>query len=132
MVIVLSIEIAYCQPKGANTIRVSDVTFRDVAKKLLDAGYTFDKIDSNFQTVKTEFRKGFGKNEWMKIRFFIRMKDSSAIITGQWYNTLMTNKSPEEEAEPIEFTSGNPKSCFIDMKNFALSFSKPVEYSISK
>ena len=67
-------------PKKANTIEVSGVTFKEVAMGLLDANYTLEKVDSNFQTIKTEFKNGTNKNKWMKLRILVRMKDSIAII----------------------------------------------------
>lgn len=122
-------------PKHTNTIKIHDVTFQEVANKLLDAGYTFDKIDSNYKTVKTDFKDGTGKNKNMKIRLMLRIKDSSAIITGEWYGTsFIGNKlfGQEQTAENstfrIENTWGANKNSFDEMKAFAESFNKPVEY----
>ncbi|HEY0750045.1 MAG TPA: hypothetical protein VGD26_02750, partial [Chitinophagaceae bacterium] len=58
-------------PKNANAIEVKGVSFRQVADGLLDAGYTLERTDSSFQTIKTEFKTGIGKNKWMKLRLMI-------------------------------------------------------------
>lgn len=124
-------------PKKANTITIVGVVFKEAANSLLDAGYTFEKVDSNFQTIKTEFKEGTGKNKWMRLRLYVRIKDSSAIVTGEWYNTLFIGskllgieQTVENSTSKIEYTIGNPKACFNEMKEFALSLKKPVEYSI--
>lgn len=124
------------QPKGTNTIKIIGVTFNQVVNGLLDAAYTLEKIDSNYQTIKTEFRDGTGKNKWMKLRLLIRVKDSVAIITGQWYNSMLIghkvfgqDQTIETATSKIEYTFGNPKNCFNEMNAFALTFNKPVEYS---
>ena len=102
-------------------------------------GYSFEKIDSNYQRIKTEFKTDEGKNKWMKLRLFIRVKDSTAIITGEWYNTMFIGskllgieQTIENSTDKIENTIGNPKNCFNEMNKFALLFNKPVEYSIVK
>ena len=122
-------------PKKANTIELYGASFTQIANGLLDAGYTFDKIDSNFQTIKTEFKDGSGKNKWMKMRLYVRMKDSTAFINGEWYNTLVIGhkllgqeQTIENSTSKIEYSTGNSKSCFIEMKIFAESFQKPLNY----
>lgn len=128
--------LAYSQGKGDNTVIVKGVGFLQVCNALLDAGFIIDKKDDGLQTAKTEFKTGKGKNKWMKLLLTVRVKDSSVIITGQWYNTmgigskiLGQEQTIENSTYKIENTSGNPKACFKEMKNFALSLNKPVEYS---
>lgn len=127
IVILLLPLLAISQNKGDNTIVVKGVGFMQVCSALIDAGYIIDKKDNDLQTVKTELKSGQDKNKWMKLLLNIRVKDSAAIITGQWYNTLGDDPI-ETNTYKIENTSGNPKSCFKEMKTFALSFKKPVEY----
>jgi len=105
-----------------NTARVSGVTLNEAGNKLLDMGYVIEKSDSIFQFLKTEFRDGTGKSEWMKIRLFVRIKDSVAIVTGEWYNTMLIGskllgqeQTIENSIYKIEYTSGNPKNCFNEM-----------------
>lgn len=124
-------------PKKANTIEVKGVSFKEVANGLLDAGYSFEKVDSNFQTIKTEFKEGTGKNKWMKLRLITRVKDSTVIITGEWYNTMFigskllgVEQTVENSTYKIEYTSGNPKNCFMEMNSFALSLKKEMLYLI--
>ncbi|MBK7289187.1 MAG: hypothetical protein IPI78_02440 [Chitinophagaceae bacterium] len=142
IVILLSPLICFSQgniEKGVNTIHVADVSFNQVVDRLLDAGYYIEKIDSNFQTIKTEFKNGGVKNKLNKFRLFIRVKDSLAIITGQFYNTYLlgtklfgVEQTIENSTNPIANKSGNQKSCFNEMNTFAMSFNKPTTYSISK
>lgn len=124
-------------PKKTNTIEVKGVSFREVANSLLDAGYTLEKTDSNFQTIKTDFKDGTGKNKWMKLRLITRIKDSTAIITGEWYNAMFiggkllgVEQTIENSTYKIEYTSGNPKNCFIEMNAFAISFKKEITYLV--
>lgn len=135
VVILLLPLLAISQNKGDNTIMVKGVGFLQVCNALLDAGYIIERKDDTLQTVKTEFKNGKDKNKWMNLLLNIRIKDSTAIITGQWYNTMFVGskflgqeQSIENSTYKIENTSGNPKACFKEMKNFALSFKKPVEY----
>lgn len=123
-------------PKKTNTIEVQGVTFRQMAASLMDAGYYIEKADSNFQTIRTEFKTGTGKNKNMKMRLMVRIKDSTAIITGDWYNTMFVGSkilgvenSVENSTFRIENASVNPKNCFNEMNAFALSLNKPVTYS---
>jgi len=124
-------------PKKANSIEVNSISFKELANGLLDAGYTFDKIDSNFQTIRTDFKEGSGKNKWMKLRLLTRMKDSVAIITGEWYNSMVIGskllgqeQTIENSTYKIECTYGNPKNCFLEMKALAESFRKPTSYYV--
>ncbi len=124
-------------PKKSNAIEIEGLTFKEVANALLDAGYNFDKIDSNFQTIKTEFKVGKDVNKWMKIRLYVRVKDSIAIISGEWYNTMFVGnkflgqeKTIENSTSKIEYTFGNPKNCFLEMDEFAKSFNKNSTYLI--
>lgn len=106
-------------PKGANLIKVSGVTFRDAAMSLLDAGFSFEKVDSNFQTLKTEWKdiKGYSP----KIKFEIRVKDSTLIIKGSWQNMNILFDIENQKWAAYRVT-------FSEMNNYALSFRKPVEY----
>ena len=121
-------------PKGANTIKVTGVSLKEVAKALLDGGYTFEKVDSNFQSIETGFKQS-KKNKQMELSLYVRIKDSAAIITGKTFDAGMTGAnfmgtqvSKEEATSDIAYTSGNFVKVFNEMKAFALSFNKPVEY----
>lgn len=122
-------------PKKANGIQLSGVSFKEIANGLLDAGYTFDKIDSNFHTIKTEFKEGKGKTKYLKLRFMIRVKDSTAEITGEWYNTLVigtkflgVDQTFENSTYKIAYTAGSAKNCFLEMNNFTHLFNRPISY----
>lgn len=123
--------------KGTNTINVIGITFKQAAESLLDAGFYIEKTDSIFQTIKTEFKTGTGKNKWMKLRLFVRVKDSTAIITGQWYNSIFIGsklfgieQTIENNTSKIKYSSGNEKNCFMEMNSFALSFKRQTQYLI--
>ncbi len=127
---------SHCQQKGDNAIAIKNVRFLEACNALLDAGYVIDKKDNELQTVKTEFKEGVGKNKWMKLLLIARIKDSATVITGQWYNTMFVgsklfqqDQTIENSTYKIEYTTGNPKNCFNEMKRFALSFGKEVSYS---
>jgi len=127
---------SHAQVKGDKTIRVQDVGFTQVCNALLDAGFIIDKKDDDLQTVKTEFKDGTGNNKWMKLLLTVRLKDSVAIITGSWYNStvigtklLGQEQTIENNTAKIEYTNGNPKRCFNEMKAFALSLGKQITYS---
>lgn len=114
--------IAFSQQKKDNTITVKGVGFMQVCNSLLDAGYVIDKKDNDLQTAETKFKDGTGKAKLCKIRLQVRVKDSTAIITGHYYNVLFNN---------LEYIVYNKESgpCFEEMNQFALSFGKPLIYS---
>ncbi len=124
-------------PKKSNTIEVSGVTFKEVANTLLDFGYSFDKIDSNYQTIKTDFKEGTGKNNWMKLRIIVRVKDSIASFSGDFYNTIfmgstlggVRQSTIDNSVEKIAYKSVNPKNCFLEINEVAISFKRKVTYS---
>jgi hypothetical protein len=67
----------------------------------------------------------------------IRLTDSTAIITGEWYNTMIigskilgVEQTVENSTYKIEYTTGNPKNCFSEMNDFAKSFKKPIRYLV--
>lgn len=127
--------IATSQRKGDNTIVVKGVGFLQVCNALLDAGYTIEKKDNELQTAKTELRL-YPKlwNAYYSIQ--IRIKDSAALITGSITGPQKTGGIFKDD--PIEYLT-NKKGKTLDksisglgfsiLKDFALSFKKPVEYS---
>lgn len=128
--------ICQAQSKGDNAIKVKEMSFAHVCEGLLDAGYNIEKKDADLQTVETGYKTGIGKNKWMKLKLLIRVKDSTAIISGFWYNTMMLGhkilgqeQTIETLAMPIENTNGNPKACFKEMSAFANTLGKNIEYS---
>ena len=123
------------QEKGTTKIMVSGVTFREVTNQLLDFGYSFDKIDSNYQTVKTEYKTFKSKGVDMDICFFVRLKDSTAIISGKWVPTALIGSkllgaeiTRDNSTYDIDNKMGS-KAQFAEMTRFAKSFGKEVTYS---
>jgi hypothetical protein len=132
---------AYSQdiPKNADIIIVHSVTFDKVVNSLLDSGYIIEKMDKDFQTLKTEYRK-LCKDCIPEIIFNVRVKDSIATITGKWRSTgnfiggLSSNKDADNA---LIFDIKNektkvPRMAFQAMKTFALSLNGNVMYLISK
>jgi hypothetical protein len=119
-------------PKKANTIIVHGVTLSEVVNQLLDAGYFIDKADTVFNLITTKER-ACKKNKGTFVTYMIRIKDSSAIFKGNCSDhigfTLDMVQFAAQDYE-IVYKGGLFKIAFNDMNNLALSFNKPVEYSI--
>lgn len=71
----------------------------------------------------------------MKWRLLVRVKDSTTIFTGDWYNTMLMGQNlggieftMETDVDRIEYTFGNPKNCFKEMAAFATSFNKRIQF----
>lgn len=111
----------FAQPKGANVIKITGVAFREVAQRLVDSGFFFQKIDSNYQILRTEFKEVNRYN----VSYEVRVKDSVATITGLWESGNITF-----DIKNVKFSVY--RDTFADLNKFALSFNKPVEYVIKK
>lgn len=120
--------------KDANVIIVKGVDFKEVCNALLDSGYTIDKKDNELQTASTE-AKSYPKYWSLNYVVNIRIKDSSAYISGKIYGSPLINYEPifnhcKKSGQTY------PKSAygypFILLNNFALGFKKEVSYSILK
>lgn len=136
--------IVFAQPKDAKTIIVKNVTFTEVCSQLLDKGYAIEKKDDQLQTVRTEPKKYTTWNAAYVIN--IRVKDSTAFITATFtapYENPLTSNAAKQEPlwnnEPVYNRTnkkGVPQSksmqgyAFKAVNEFALSFNKPVEYSL--
>lgn len=114
--------VSFSQQKKDNTITVKGIGFMQVCNALLDSGYMINKKDNDLQTAETKFKDGTGKAKLCKLRLNIRVKDSTAIISGHYYNVLFNN------LEYIEYTKDS-RPCFDEMNQFALSFGKEISYS---
>lgn len=111
----------FAQPKGTNVIKITGVAFREVAQRLVDSGFFFQKIDSNYQILRTEFKEVNRYN----VSYEVRVKDSVATITGLWESGNITF-----DIKNVKFSVY--RDTFADLNKFALSFNKPVEYVIKK
>lgn len=109
-------------PKGANVIKIKDASFKEIATALLDAGYSFYKIDSNYQTLRTELK--YIKDYLIQIRLEVRVKDSTAFLKGAWESPASSGllMIENQKWKSAQITFG-------EMNRFALSFNKPVEYT---
>lgn len=118
--ILLVSSICYAQPKGANVIKVTGVSFKQVAQALVDNGFFFEKIDSNYQVIKTDYKEV--KGYVMTIQLEVRIKDSTATLKGTWISSnYKFDIENQKSAAPYRIT-------FKALNDFALSFNKPVEY----
>lgn len=119
------------QNKNDNVIIVKGVTFKMVINNLLDAGYQIQKMDTAYSTVRTEYKKLCSTCE-PEYLLDIRVKDSTAIITGKWKNTAMAAIFLNG-ADPVmdirNEKSGVPKQSFAAANKFALSLSSNIVYA---
>jgi hypothetical protein len=84
LVIISTFSMAQLAPKKANTILVKGVSFLQACNVLLDQGYRIAKKDVDLQTVETEPRE-YDKSYNAAFVLHIRVKDSVAIITGNYF-----------------------------------------------
>lgn len=126
-------------PKNANVIVVKGVTFEKVVNSLLDSGFVIEKIDKEYQTLKTEYKK-LCKDCIPEIQFYVRVKDSVLTITGKWRSDLNifggfdTNKS-KDEALIFEIKNEKnkvPRESFKAMNKFAISLKGEIQYLVEK
>ncbi len=119
--------VVFCQKRGDNQIIIKGVSFSQVVKCLLDSGYRIREIDSNYKTVSTAFRYCVGTKNILSsgnMSIYVSIKDSTAFITGIWYNDL--GKSGFQQ---LVETKGFLSIPFGVMNDFALSLGLPVEYN---
>lgn len=115
-------------PNHAKTIIVTGVSFLQVCNALLDSGYTIDKKDNELQTVTTEARD-YPKLWNAKYTINIRVKDSTAYITGKSINPVMP-----DDLEYLTNKKGQPFSKslytypFLLINDFAKAFNKEIQY----
>lgn len=115
-------------PPKANTIVLKPVSFAEVCSALVEQGYQLEAKDSALQTVRTyprRFDNSFNANQIL----FIRVKDSTAIITSTINNDLGSNYPVYNDAGSNGKTRRSiPGKAFTKMNEFALSFNKQIEY----
>lgn len=126
-------------PKGTNTIKVKGVSFRQVANALLDAGYSFKSIDSNYNILTTEPKSYSRKADGM-VQLNIRVKDSVVMITGYCglYESDLSNNPGRGivEGKTVIANRGMKGSLLKDsfgvMDNFAKSLKGVIVYAKSE
>jgi hypothetical protein len=106
--------------KGTNVIKIKGVSFQEVLQHLVDVGYSFKKVDSNYHYVITEF-KDVNKYTFT-IQYDVRWKDSIATVKGKVENGGMVFDVGYYKPQSII------KRGFLMMNNFATWFNKPIEY----
>ena len=126
-------------PKNATTIIVKGVAFNNIVNCLLDSGFVVDKMDKEYQTLKTEYKK-LCKDCIPEILFNVRVKDSIATITGNWRSTVNLfgfAESQNDKDIALVFEIKNekskvPKEVFKAMNKFALALKGEVQYLVIK
>jgi hypothetical protein len=119
-------------PNKANTIIVKNVSFDQCVNTLLDMGYKVDKIDKDYQTVKTEFKEPDNKKlNATLISINVRVtRDSVAVITSVWRNTTGVFTDKDEDI-PVDYSPSKllvKKDIFAVMDRYAKRLSPTVEY----
>lgn len=125
-------------PSGANAILVKNIVFQKVVSSLLDQNFEIDKIDKDFLTVKTKFKKVQDKSfsYTLQLSFYIRIKDSTAMVSGEY---ILGNQYVAEQGlyRSDIINKGKPKNyneayqAFLKMNEFAKSLGgDSIEYQI--
>jgi len=131
-------------PKRATTIIIKDCTFRQAMNQLLDQGYSIEKYDSVFKTIRTDLKDGEKEDgnvtALYKIFLDCRIKDSNLIVTGHllpavtmgaFKSNLNYNSNGSVIAVENKGMKGSElKMSWIMMNKFALSFKNSIEYVI--
>ena len=115
-------------PNGVHQIVVNGVSFFEVCNSLLDSGYTIKEKDNDLQTAVTR-EKQFPKYWNATYHVEIRVKDSTAYITGKVTSPLSSNEPIEYVIKRgKEFSKGLLTYPFILINNFAKGFERPISY----
>jgi C-terminal processing protease CtpA/Prc len=124
-------------PHKANTIIVHNVSFEQCVNTLLDMGYEIAKMDKDYQTLRTEYKKSDVKKiQGWRIAIAVRVKDSVATITSYTYDksgALFDNdKQKEIDDFQIEYLKSSmyiSKELFSVMDAYAKKLNPVVEYA---
>lgn len=108
------------QNKGDNAVTASGVNFKQVVNALLDKGFSIEKIDSNYGTVKTEWKEDAKYS--FKERYEVRVKDGAAILKGEVRSGDMLWSISNDKAFLFKYS-------FNQMSDFAKELSASVAYS---
>lgn len=133
----------FSQVKNDNTIIIKNISFSFIMNSLLDQGYTIDKYDTLFHTIKTALKDGRREDgkptNLFKIFLDIRVKDSLVIIKGQGVAAVTlqlfknsTGYSETSNYYPIQnkgMKNSELRSSWVMMDNFAKSFKTDIVYS---
>lgn len=122
-------------PKGTNAIKLKAASFKAVATALLDAGYQFKSLDSNFGLITTDPKK-FNKRQAWVLQIMARQKNDDIILTG----FCAFSEDGFHSDNPRDLLSGKDrirysgmkgslfKDSFETMQTFALSTGLQLEY----
>jgi len=142
--ICLGVLSGYCQdaPKGTNIIIVTGTSLQLVAKTLIDSGFAIEKSDSG--KIVTKPREYIDIKQPQKTKLYhlimiIRLKDSTAIITGIYDYQIIQNNlfAPTAQANNIgnyitvsnsESSSSYMRQSFNHMVTFAKSLNSKLVF----
>ena len=121
---------SFCQkeiPIGTNTIKVTGVTFKEIANSLLDSGYTVEKKDNDLQTITTDPRP---YKNYLHYYVYVRVKDSVAYINVVNVTVSHTirfyTKAKEGKTTVYETMALMEAETFLYVNNFALHLISPL------
>jgi hypothetical protein len=126
--------ISFSQNKNDNVIIAQKVFLKQVVDTLLDHGYLIDRIDSNYNTLKTDYKK-LCSDCVPEIMFNVRIKDSTAYISGKWrsngglFGNVLSGNNDYIYFDIMNEKSKVPKHCFLEMDKIAKLLSSNVTYS---
>jgi hypothetical protein len=121
------------QKRGDNQIIVHNTTLRNVMSSLMDAGYSIDKYDTALGTASTVTRKA--QKTSLTIIWRVRIKDSAAIITGDWMSLVSMSiggAKIEPEYYPLDYRTSSMNEThqiFLNMVELAKKMGRPVEFA---
>lgn len=115
-------------PKGSNAIKLKDATFKSVVTALLDAGYQFKSLDSNFGLITTDPKKLNNRRAWV-LQIVARQKNTDIILTGFCaFSEMGFNNN-----DPMDLLSGKSPVAYRGMKGSLQkeSFEKLLSFAVS-
>ncbi len=122
------------QNRNDNLIVSKGIGFNQIVEILLDNGYNIDKIDSNYKTLKTEYKK-LCSDCIPEIMLEVRVKDSIAFMKGKWRSNgglignVLSGNNDYMYFDIMNEKQKVPKQCFSEMDKIAKLFSNDITYS---
>lgn len=117
-------------PDGTNCLQIKGVTFEQAVQKLLDNGYALDKLDKDFKTAKSEWKK-LCNDCVQDMNIYLRYKDGSVFITGTFRSNDTSNPKVPSCGVGFPIEANSPKAipkAFMMMEAYAKSLSSQISY----
>jgi len=129
--ILFSLTIFSQAPKGANVIVVKNIGYDELLNALLDKGYFIDKKDTVLKIASTERKQLSKQDPSSNYLIRVRVKDSTAYISGEVNIVYFTNTFKDEKYVPAEisqFKWSPERQVFDKMEEFAKGLQKEIAY----